>query len=396
MVKRNKISPVLPVYNRADVTMVRGEGVYLIDQEGKRYLDFAAGIAVNSLGHCHPHLVDALTKQAHALWHCSNLYRTPGLEKLAERLVEHSFADTVFFTNSGAEAVECGIKMMRKYHAAQGKKRPRMIVAEGAFHGRTMACISASTNARAVEGYEPLLAGFDTVAFNDKDALKNAILPETGGILLETIQGEGGISAHSTEYLQYARMLADKHDLLLFLDEVQCGIGRAGTLFAFEAHGITPDICAIAKGIGSGFPIGACLATERAASGMHAGSHGGTYGGNPLATSVGNAVLDIVLKEGFMQNVRQTGHVLKTALQKLLSEFPQILSEIRGVGLMLGIRVNVSPKEMVIRLRHHGLLTVAASQDNVVRLVPPLIIQEEHIEEAVAIIRKTCEKWMSE
>jgi acetylornithine/N-succinyldiaminopimelate aminotransferase len=387
-VKRNKISPILPVYNRSHITMVRGEGVYLISEDGKRYLDFAAGIAVNSLGHCHPHLVDALTQQAQLLWHCSNLYQMPGLTRLAERLVEYTFADTVFLTNSGAEAVECGIKMIRKYHASRGKERPRIITAQGAFHGRTLACISAGKNARAIDGYSPLLEGFDQVAFDDIDALSAAIMPETGGIMLETVQGEGGIKPHSIEYLQAVRAIADKHGLLLLLDEVQCGMGRTGSLFAFEPYGIAPDICTIAKGIGSGFPLGACLATENAAYGMTTGSHGGTYSGNPLATAVGNAVLDIVLENGFMENVLRLGALLKEELQNIAFDFP-VIEEVRGLGMMLGIKVKIKAQDFVERLRHNGLLTVAASGDNVIRLVPPLIINEAHIDEAITIIRKT-------
>ena len=376
--------------------MVRGEGVYLIDEDGRRYLDFAAGIAVNSLGHCHPHLVEALAEQAHTLWHCSNLYAMPGLERFAARLVDHTFAETVFMTNSGAEAVEAGIKMIRKHHAAIGKPRPRIITAEGAFHGRTLACISAGKNPRAVEGYGPLLDGFDQVAFDDIDSLRAAITPETGGILLETVQGEGGIRPHSKAYLQAARALADKHGLLLFLDEVQCGVGRTGTFFAHELYGVKPDICSIAKGIGSGFPMGACLATAHAASGMGIGSHGGTYGGNPLATAIGNAVLDVLLADGFMKAVAARGEQLKSELQKLQVEFPYIISEVRGVGLMLGLQLNVPPKEMVTKLRDNGLLTVASSSDQVIRFVPPLIITEAHVEEACAIVQKTCQYWPKE
>jgi acetylornithine/N-succinyldiaminopimelate aminotransferase len=374
--------------------MVRGEGVYLIADDGQRYLDFAAGIAVNSLGHCHPHLVEALTKQAHTLWHCSNLYRMPELERLSERFVEHTFADTVFFTNSGAEAVECGIKMIRKYHSAKNTPRPRIITVAGSFHGRTLACISAGKNARAIDGYAPLLDGFDQVPFADIAALRNAITEQTGGILLETVQGEGGVRPHSKEYLQEVRKIANEHGLLLFLDEVQCGMGRTGTLFAFEAYGITPDICSIAKGIGSGFPLGACLATERAASGMTMGSHGGTYGGNPLATSVGNAVLDIVLEDGFMAEVNSSGNLLKQGLQEIAGEFPALVEEVRGIGLMLGVKTHVSAHEMVERLRNNKLLTVAASGDNVIRFVPPLIINREHIGEAISILRQTCERWL--
>ncbi len=390
MVRRNKISPVMPVYNRAPVTMARGEGVYLIDDNGKRYLDFAAGIAVNSLGHCHPHLVDALSAQARVLWHCSNLYQTAGLARLAERLVEHSFADTVFFTNSGAEAVECGIKIVRKHHAAKGKPRPRIITIEGSFHGRTLACISAGKSTRATEGYGPLLDGFDQVAFGDLAAMRAAIGPDTGGILLETVQGEGGVREHSTDYLRGVRTLANEHGLLLFLDEVQCGFGRTGTLFSYEPHGITPDICALAKGIGSGFPLGACLATEHAASAMTTGTHGGTYGGNPLATAVGNAVLDIVLEDGFMQRVVQSGALLKSELQHAAQDFPDLIEEVRGLGLMLGIRMKVPSQEVVNQLREGGLLTVATTADNVIRLLPPLIIDKTHVLEAVTILRQIC------
>lgn len=391
--KRNKISPILPVYNRADVAMVRGEGAYLIDEDGKYYLDFAAGIAVNSLGHCHPHLVDALSKQAATLWHCSNLYRMPGLERLTARLVEHSFADTVFMTNSGAEAVECGIKMIRKHYAAKGKPRPRIITVEGAFHGRTLACISAGRNERAIDGYAPLLDGFDQVAFGDLAALAAAVMPETGGILLETVQGEGGIRLHEKSYLRAVRKLASDRGLLLFLDEVQCGMGRTGSLFAFEAYGIEPDICSVAKGIGSGFPMGACLATEHAASGMGPGAHGGTYGGNPLATAVGDAVLDLLLADGFMDNVRRMGALLKETLGTAARKFPPLIEEVRGVGLMLGLKMKVPPRDMVARLRENGLLAVASSGDNVIRFVPPLIIGEAHVKEAATIITRTCEEW---
>jgi acetylornithine/N-succinyldiaminopimelate aminotransferase len=369
--------------------MVRGKGVYLLAEDGKQYLDFASGIGVNSLGHCHPHLVAALNKQVLELWHCSNLYRTPNLEKLASRFVQHTFADTVFMTNSGAEAVECGIKIVRRFHYAKGTPRPRIITVAGSFHGRTLACISAGRNPKAIEGYEPLLDGFDQVPFGSLEALQNAITPKTGGILLETVQGEGGFRVYSPDYLRGVRKLADEHGLLLFLDEVQCGMGRTGNLFAFEHYGIAPDICSIAKGIGSGFPVGACLATAHAASGMAKGSHGGTYGGNPLATAVANAVLDILLQEGFMTHARKMGDVLKVELIKVAEDFPHLIEEVRGLGLMLGIKLKSPPADMVERLRHNGLLTVAATSDNVIRLMPPLIITEEHISEAIATLRKT-------
>lgn len=380
---------ILPVYNRADVAMIRGEGVYLIAENGKKYLDFAAGIAVNSLGHCHPHLVQALTAQTKELWHCSNLYQTEGLQRFADRLVEHTFADTVFMTNSGAEAVESCIKMIRRFHYHNGKPRPRIITVAGSFHGRTLACISAGRSPKAVEGYEPLLDGFDQVEFGNIEAMRNAITPQTGSIMLESVQGEGGIRVYDKDYLQAVRKLADEYGLLLFFDEVQCGIGRTGKMFAFEHYDITPDLCSIAKGIGSGFPLGACLATANAASGMTKGAHGGTYGGNPLATAVGNAVLDIILEKGFMDRVGETGKLLKSELQKMAQAFPALVEEIRGLGLMLGIKMKFPPADMVGRLRSNGLLSVASASDNVIRLMPPLIITAEHIGEAMHIIRKT-------
>lgn len=381
---------LLPVYNRADVVMVRGEGVYLYDEDGARYIDCAAGIAVNALGHCHPHLVRALTEQAGQLWHCSNLYRTRGNERLAERLTQHSFADKVFFTNSGAEAVECGIKMIRRYHAMQGSARPRIITVNGGFHGRTLACISAGKSPRATEGCEPLLEGFDQVPFQDSDALEAAIGPQTGGILLETVQGEGGIRPHSIAYLQAVRRLADAHGLLLFLDEVQCGMGRTGKLFAFEEAGIVPDICSVAKGIGGGFPLGACLATAHAASAMSVGSHGGTYGGNPLAMAVGNAVLDILLQEGFFERVCVVGEAFCSMLTEVASMFPRSLGEVRGKGLMLGVATLQDPRHFVTVLRSHGVLAVAAERDNIIRFLPPLIISQEHIGAIKEAMIKTC------
>lgn len=387
-------SSLLPVYHRADVVMARGEGVYLWDEQGRKYLDYAAGIAVNALGHCHPHLVAAITQQAATLWHCSNLYRTAGNEKLAARLTEHSFAEYVFFTNSGAEAVECGIKMVRRYHAAKGTSRPEIITMQGGFHGRTLACISASKNPRAVEGYEPLLEGFAQAPFGDIAALTAMITPRTGGILLETVQGEGGIRVHSPEYLKAVRALCDKHDILLFLDEVQCGMGRTGTLFAFEQAGITPDICAVAKGIGGGFPLGACLSTRKAASGMAQGSHGGTYGGNPLAMAAGNAVMDIITQPDFMEHVQASGVALRGGLTRIAQEYPKICGVIQGQGLMLGMQLHVPARDWVSALREHGLLAVAATADNSVRFVPPLIITQAHIEEALAAITQTCKDWV--
>ncbi len=373
--------------------MTRGEGAYLFDGQGRRYLDFAAGIAVNALGHCHPHLVKALQAQAAKLWHCSNLYRTEGNERLATRLASHSFADRVFFTNSGAEAVECGIKMIRRYHAMKGAPRPEIITVKGGFHGRTLACISAGRNPRATEGCAPLLEGFTQVEFHNIDAMRAAVTAQTGGILLEVVQGEGGIRAHDNDYLRAVRTLADEHGLLLFLDEVQCGMGRTGKLFAFEHAGITPDICSIAKGIGGGFPLGACLAAAKAAEGMTKGSHGGTYGGNPLAMAAGNAVLDIIMAEGFMQSVENAGMALRDMLVRVAGAYPAIFGEVRGIGLMLGLQVKVNPQEFVTALRRQSMLAVAASGDSIIRLVPPLILSAEHITEAEHAILTTCREW---
>lgn len=387
------MSSILPVYRRSNITIVRGEGAALFSDDGTRYLDFAAGIAVNALGHGHPHLVKALKKQADELWHCSNMYRMPGLERMADRLVSASFADKVFFCNSGGEAVECGLKMLRKYHDATGHpNRYRVITMEGGFHGRTLACISAGGNEIARAGYEPLVDGFDRVEFNNLAAVEAAITRETAAILVEPIQGEGGVRPASREFLQGLRRLADTHGLLLFIDEVQCGMGRTGSLFAFEQAGITPDIVAVAKGIGNGFPLAACLATDKAASGMVPGSHGSTYGANPLAMAVGNAVLDVILAEGFFAQVRKTGDGLKKGLEGLVQRFPRLLVEVRGDGLMLGLKTHMPAMEMVGQLRAKGLLT-APAEDSVVRIVPPLIIDQGHVEEALAILSEACEGW---
>ena len=384
------IPPVMPVYRRCDIIMERGEGCYLFDAEGKRYLDFATGIAVNALGHGHPHLVAALQEQAAKLWHCSNMYRIPGQERLAARLVAATFADTVFFCSSGAEAVEAGIKLIRRYHYAAGRPaRNRIITFEGGFHGRTFAGISAGGNARAREGYAPLLPGFDHVPFGDLAAVEAAITQETAGILIEAVQGEGGVRVAKPEFLQALRALCDTNGLLLMMDEVQCGMGRTGTLLAFEQAGIVPDVSTIAKGIGGGFPLAATLATERAASAMTPGTHGSTYGSNPLAMAVGNAVLDVMLEPGFLPQVRAMGEALKSALQAVAQEFPARITEVRGVGLMLGLRVAGDHYTLADRLRARGLLTAPAVNDNVIRILPPLIIEQSHIEEACAVLRDT-------
>lgn len=379
-------SSLLPTYARADVAFETGEGAWIVAANGERYLDFGAGIAVNALGHAHPHLVAALTEQARKLWHTSNLFRIPEGERLAERLTQATFADRVFFTNSGAEALECAIKMARKYHAANGHpERYRLVTFEGAFHGRTLATIAAGGQKKYLEGFGPKVEGFDQVSFGDHAALEAAIGPETAGILIEPIQGEGGIRPVPTPCLRGLRDLCDRHGILLLLDEVQTGIGRTGRLFAHEWAGIAPDIMAVAKGIGGGFPMGACLATEEAAKGMVAGTHGTTFGGNPLAMAVGNAVLDIVLAPGFLDHVRHMGLVLKQSLAAVADRHPRIIAEVRGEGLMLGLKAVVPNTDLVDALRHEHMLAIAAG-DNVVRLLPPLIIGEVEAAEAAARI----------
>lgn len=387
------MSAVLPVYRRSSITISRGEGVYLFAPDGTRYLDFAAGIAVNALGHCHPHVVAALKKQADILWHCSNMYQMQGLDNFAERLTSACFADKVFFTNSGGEAVECGLKILRKYHRHKGNpERYRVITMEGGFHGRSFACISAGGNEVARAGYAPLLDGFDHVEFNNLAAIEAAITDQTAAILVEPVQGEGGVNEAATEFLQGLRKLADSHGLLLFIDEVQCGMGRTGALFAHQQSGIVPDIVATAKGIGNGFPLGACLVTDEVAACMSVGAHGSTYGSNPLAMAVGNAVLDVMLSQDFFTHVENIGGLLKDGLLSVLRDFPKLFSEVRGRGLILGIKTKIPRIEVVERLRVNGLLTSPA-EDNVVRITPPLIIKKIHIDEAINIIRKTAKEF---
>ncbi|MBV8938223.1 MAG: aspartate aminotransferase family protein [Alphaproteobacteria bacterium] len=384
------ISPLMPVYRRSDIQMVRGEGCYLFDENGRRYLDFATGIAVNALGHCHPHLVAALKQQADTLWHCSNLYRIPQAEELASRLVEATFADSIFFCSSGAEAVECGIKILRRFHhAAANPQRQRIIVFEGGFHGRTMAGISAGGNEHAREGYQPLLPGFDRVAFNDLAAVERAVTPETAGILLEPVQGEGGVRVAAPAFLRGVRQLCDRQGLLLMLDEVQCGMGRTGTLFAHETAGIAPDVMAAAKGIGGGFPLAACLATARAAACMTPGSHGSTYGANPLAMAVGNAVMDIIYDKKFMLNVREIGKILQESLEAISTRFPARIETVRGTGLMLGLKTRGAPYALADALRANGLLTAPTAGDAVIRILPPLIITQAEVDEAAMILEQT-------
>lgn len=387
------MSAVLPVYRRSSITISRGEGPYLFSSDGARYLDFASGIAVNALGHSHPKIVAALKAQADMLWHCSNMYKTEGLFRMADRLVANSFADKVFFGSSGSEAVECGLKICRKYHDATGNPdRYRVITMTGGFHGRSLTCISAGGNAIARDGYGPLVDGFDRVEFNDLAAVEAAITKETAAILIEPIQGEGGIRAATPQFMRGLRTLADKHGILLFLDEVQCGMGRMGTLFAYEQYGITPDIVSVAKGIGNGFPLSACLMTDKVGVCMTPGSHGSTYGANPLAMAVGNSVLDVMLEPGFFEHVKHIGQQMKHKLQMLAQHYPNLIAEVRGEGLILGLKMQAPAYEMVEKLRANLLLT-APCEDNVIRLLPPLIIDTVQVEEALAIITKTCETW---
>lgn len=377
-------SVLLPTYARAPIAFERGEGAWAITAEGERYLDFGAGIAVNALGHAHPHLVEALTAQAQRIWHTSNLFTMPDGERLARRLCEATFADRVFFANSGAEANECAIKMARKYHAAKGHpERYRIITFEGAFHGRTLATIAAGGQQKYIDGFGPKVDGFDQVPFDDEAALRAAIGPETAALMIEPIQGEGGLRSVPVRFLKLLRELCTQHDLLLIFDEIQTGVGRTGRFFAHEHSGVTPDIMSIAKGIGGGFPMGACLATEEAASGMTLGSHGTTFGGNPLAMAVGNAVLDVILAPGFLEHVQQTALRLRQSLAQLKDQHPDIIADIRGEGLMLGLKLHTLNTEFVVHARDAGLLVVAAG-DNVVRLLPPLIIGEAEVAEAVA------------
>jgi acetylornithine/N-succinyldiaminopimelate aminotransferase len=383
-------SHLLPTYARVDLAFERGEGAWLFTAEGERYLDFTSGVAVNALGHAYPALVKAVSEQAQKLWHVSNLYRIPEGERLADRLCALSFADTVFFQNSGAEAIECCIKMARKYQAASRRpERFRIITFEGAFHGRTLAAIAATGNKKYLEGFGPPVEGFDQVPFADLEAVKKAIGPETAAILIEPVMGEGGVRVVPHAFLRALRELCDKHKLLLMFDEVQTGIGRTGDLFAYQHTGVTPDIMAVAKALGGGFPIGACLATTEASKGMTAGSHGSTFGGNPLAMAVANAVLDVMTADGFLDKVKRNGLLLKQRLAELKDRYASVIAEVRGEGLLIGLRMAPPSSAMVDALRDEHMITVAAG-DNVVRLLPPLIIGEAEIAEAVARIDRAC------
>lgn len=388
-------SAVMNTYARSPIAMDRGEGVYLWDTDGRRYLDFYAGIAVNALGHAHPHLVKALTDQAGKLWHTTNLYTIPDGEKLARRLTEKSFADRVFFCNSGVEALEGLIKLARRYHAVDGHpEKFRVVTVEGAFHGRSLATIAAANNKKYLDGFGPPVEGFDNVPFGNMNALRDAIGPETAAILIEPIQGEGGLRPGALQYLRDLRAAADDFGILLILDEVQSGNGRTGKMWAHEWAGIEPDAIATAKGIGGGFPMGAILATEKAARGLTPGTHGTTFGGNPLAMAVGNAVMDVILAPGFLEGVEKVGAYFWNRLEDLIAKHPKVFAGHRGAGLMQGLvcSADVTNLKFIDALRDNGLLTVGAGE-NVIRLLPPLIVEEAHIDEAVAILDKTASAW---
>ncbi len=380
---------LLPTYNRTDVAFVRGEGSYLFAEDGKRYLDFGAGIAVNAFGHANPKLVGALTQQAAKLWHTSNLYRVPGQESLSRKLVDNSFADTVFFTNSGTEATELAIKMARRYHFVNGAPdRFHIVSFEGAFHGRTIAAINAGGNEKYLEGFGPRMAGFDQVPLGDLDALKKVIGPHTAALLIEPIQGEGGVRTMTPEYLRALRNLCDDTGMLLIFDEIQTGVGRTGKFFAYDWLGFTPDIMTVAKGIGGGFPLGAVLATAEAAKGMTVGTHGTTYGGNPLAMAVGNAAIDLVLAPGFLDHVNKVANYLHQQLGALVAGHPAMFESVRGQGLMIGLKMKTPSADFIAAARANGLVVLPAG-DNVVRILPPLTLSEEEAREGMDLLSKT-------
>jgi len=380
----------MPTYGERDLVFAKGKGCYLYTPSGEKYLDFAGGIAVNSLGHCHPKLVNILKKQSETLWHTSNLYKNNNQELFAKELCNKTFADKVFFTNSGAEAIECGLKVVKSYCNLKNKNKKNIITFKGAFHGRTFAALSAQKNKKYSEGFTPLLSGFINIPFNDEQALKRNINRETAAILIEPIQGEGGIKPASLQFLKYIRDVCDKNNILLFLDEVQSGFGRSGKLYSYEWAKIKPDILATAKGIGSGFPLGACLATTEASSGMIQGKHGSTFGGNPLAVSVGREVLRIISNKKFLKNVDSISRYLWKNLKKLEGYYEEIV-EVRGAGLLLGIKTKQNNVKISNILKNNRLLTVPAD-DNVIRLAPPLIISKKHVDDAVNIIDETFKK----
>ncbi|MFY2823975.1 aspartate aminotransferase family protein [Ruegeria sp. MALMAid1280] len=382
------IPSVLPTYNRAPLTFVKGEGAWLTEADGRRFLDLGAGIAVNALGHAHPALVNALTEQAHALWHVSNLYNIPQQQALADKLVEHTFADTVFFTNSGTESCELAVKMARKYfYDKEQLEKVEIITFSGSFHGRSSAGIAAAGSEKMTKGFGPLLPGFVHVTFGDLDGVTNAITDKTAAILIEPVQGEGGIRPVPDAELKALRQICDENGLLLILDEVQCGVGRTGKLFAHEWAGIAPDIMMVAKGIGGGFPLGAVLATEDAASGMTAGTHGSTYGGNPLGCAVGCAVIDQVATPAFLESVNRKAGLLRQKLEGLVADHPEVFEEVRGSGLMLGIKCKATNTDVVNAGYDNEVITVAAA-DNVIRLLPPLTLTEDDIAQAMIRLDK--------
>jgi acetylornithine/N-succinyldiaminopimelate aminotransferase len=383
-------SHLLPVFARVDLAFTRGEGCWLTATNGERYLDFTSGVAVNALGHAHPALVAALQEQATKLWHMSNLFKSPDGERLAARLCEQSFANFVFFCNSGAEAMECVIKVTRKHHAAKGHpERYRIITFEGAFHGRTLATLAATGSQKYLEGFGPPMDGFDQVPHGDLDAVKKAIGPETAGILIEPVQGEGGVRTAPVAFFRALRELCDQHGLILAFDEVQTGMGRTGDLFAYKRLGVTPDVMSLAKALGGGFPIGACLATAEAAAGMTPGSHGSTFGGNPLAIAAANAVLDVMLKPGFFEHVQKMSLLLKQKLASVVDRYPSVLADVRGEGLLVGVKAVVPSGDLVTALREQKLLTVGAGE-NVVRFLAPLIVSEAEIEQSVQALERAC------
>ena len=384
------VTSVMPTYGRIDLAFARGEGSYLYSTDGRRFLDFATGIATNSLGHAHPHLVERLRDQAGRLWHVSNLYNIPEQQEFADRLVANSFADTCFFCNSGAEAMEGALKVARKYHFVQGNpEREEMVCATGAFHGRTLATLSAGDNEKYREGFGPRPGGFTHVAFGNLNEMRAAMSDKTAAIVVEPIQGEGGINVADSGYLLALREIADEFGSLLVFDEVQCGMGRTGSLFAYEMAGVAPDIMGLAKGIGGGFPVGAVLATEKAATGMVPGTHGSTFGGNPLAMAAGNAVLDVMLEPGFLASVREKGDYLRRALEAVAERHGSVIESVKGVGLMQGLKCAVPNGSVMTALREAGMLSVVAA-DNVVRIFPPLTVSLPEIDEGAALIDRTC------
>jgi acetylornithine/N-succinyldiaminopimelate aminotransferase len=389
------IPAVMPTYGRWDVAVERGEGCYLYATDGRKFLDFTSGIAVTSLGHCHPHLIKAVTEQAQKLWHSSNLFQIPGQQRLAERLTANSFADTVFFNNSGAEAVELSIKVARKYQSETGHpERYRVIGCHGSFHGRSFATLAAAGAEGYLKGFGPPMDGFDHVAFNNLNEMRAAVSDQTAAILVEPVQGEGGVRAPSADYLKGLRAICDEYGLVLVYDEVQCGMGRTGKLFAHEWAGVAPDVMAVAKALGNGFPIGACLATEKAAIGMVAGSHGSTFGGNPMAVACGNAVLDVMLEPSFFERTQRLARLLQNKLEALIGAYPKLFAELRGSGHLLGIRCQpaLTAGDFVAKLRAEGLLCLTAG-DNVLRILPPLIAGEREIEEGLGILHKVAKEW---